>query len=79
MTWTYRYRLLQRLKDGSLWRSSEVFEGDSRQLRQNVIAGFLSGEPRWAESEDNPGFFLFGLDRRGNAHETGTGSEDFSS
>jgi hypothetical protein len=44
-----RYRLRQRLSDGSLWTSAVIFEAATpRHVAQAVIAGFLSGEPRWA-------------------------------
>jgi hypothetical protein len=74
----YRYVLKQRQKDGSLW-TSEVHEGDIRNVRQTVIAGYLMGEPRWAETSAdsfNPYFFLFGIDRLGR--ERPNGHADFS-
>lgn len=59
-----KYVLKQILEDGNLWVSSEVFEGEPRAIRQAVIAGWLHGQPRWAE--DERGGFLYGLDNRGN-------------
>jgi hypothetical protein len=64
----YRYVLKQRQKDGSVWTSPEVFEGDYHAVKQAVVAGFISGEARWAETSSdslNPGFFLYGLNRFG--------------
>lgn len=58
-----KYVLKQILKNGDLWVSSEVFEGEPHAIRQAVIAGALFGEPRWAE--DERGGFLYGLDDRG--------------
>jgi hypothetical protein len=60
-----RYRLRQRLSDGSLWTSAVIFEAATpRHVAQAVIAGFLSGEPRWA-IEEGSHVFLFGLDAKG--------------
>lgn len=63
----YRYVIKERQRDGSVWTSPEVFEGDIRHVRQNVTQGFTSGA-RWAETSAdsfNPHFFLFGLNRFG--------------
>ena len=75
----YRYRLVQRLKDGSIWRQpdGDCGEGQLHHIKQAVIAGYLMGEPRWAETTDT-GFFIFGLDRVGKEHGTGTACPDFS-
>jgi hypothetical protein len=75
----YRYRLLQIQKDGSLWRQPDAHcsDGEYQQIAQVVIAGYLSGEPRWAETADT-GMFLFGIDRHGKDHKTGTSCPDFS-
>lgn len=59
---TVRYTLCQDTPDGR-WLSSEVFEGEMYQVRQAVVAGFLGGQPRWAEDES--GRFLYGLDQHG--------------
>jgi hypothetical protein len=66
----YRYVLKQ-----ESW-TSEVMVGDFRSVMQAVIAGFLNGKPRWAETET--GMFIYGIDRLGIAHKTGTNSPDFS-
>lgn len=58
-----RYLLKQVQKDGTLWVSPEAFEGDERHAHQNVAAGYISGEPRWAEELD--GSFLFGMGAHG--------------
>ncbi len=74
----YRYVLKQRLADGTVWTSSEVFEGEIRHVRQAVIAGFLDGQARWAETSadsENPGFLLYGLNRFGRESN---GDPDFS-
>lgn len=74
----YRFVIKQRLTDGTVWTSPEVFEGEIRHVRQNVIAGFLNGQARWAETSpdsENPYFFLFGLNRFG---KESSGDPDFS-
>jgi hypothetical protein len=78
----YRYVLKERdRKTGEVWTSPEAYETeDFRRVVQAVIGGFTSS-PRWAETSpgsENPGFFLYGLDRRGKEHKTGTACEDFS-
>lgn len=72
----YRYVLKQRAKDGSVWTSPEIFRGDYHEVKRAVVAGYLNGEPRWAETDC--GMFLYGLDAFGKAHQTGTCSPDFS-
>lgn len=65
---SYRYVLKQRLKNGTVWTSPEVSEGEIRHVRQAVLAGFINGEARWAEmsnDSETPGFFLYGLTRFG--------------
>jgi hypothetical protein len=60
-----RYTLHQNLRNGSVWRSPDVFEAASiHHVKQAVVAGFITGEPRWAE--DGNGKRLFGLDANGN-------------
>lgn len=74
----YRFVVKQRLPNGTVWTSPEVFEGEIRHVRQNVIAGFLNGQARWAETApgtDNPGFLLYGLNRFG---KESNGDPDFS-
>lgn len=74
----FRYVLKQIQKNGNVW-TSEVHEGDIRNVRQTVIAGYLMGEPRWAETSqdsENPSFFLFGINRAGK--ECPNGSADFT-
>lgn len=59
-----RYTLKQVLKDGTVWTSPETFEAPTpRHVAQAVIAGYLSGEPRWAESPE--GVLLYGMDAKG--------------
>lgn len=63
-TMTIRYTLHQWLPDGTRWISPETFTAaDVRHVRQAVIAGFLAGQPRWAE--DETGAVIYGLDARG--------------
>jgi hypothetical protein len=62
-----KYILKQRLKDGAIWTSPVTFEHEPGQIPQVVIAGFLLGEPRWAERPD--GTFLYGLDAKGKGLE----------
>ena len=69
----YTYRLLQRRKDGTLWRQPDedvqAAQADNfPHIRQVVIAGYLPGQARWAETADS-GMFLFGIDMFGKAHE----------
>ena len=60
---TIRYVLKQITPDG-LWVSPDVFSAETpRHVAQNVIAGMLWGQPRWAETSD--GRFLYGLDAKG--------------
>ena len=74
----YRYILRQVSRQGELWVSPECFYAPTLQhVRQAVVAGYLHGEPRWAETVDS-GMFLYGIDARGKSHETGTCCEDFS-
>lgn len=56
-----KYVLFQEQKPyGNVWRSTEVFEAASlRGVQQAVRAGYLRGEPRWAETEE--GELLYGL------------------
>lgn len=56
------YVIKQLLKSGELW-TSEPFEGDERHAAQNVTAGYISGEPRWAE--DVSGHCIYKLDANG--------------
>lgn len=60
-----RYRIHQILPEveGGPW-VSEVFDGDTRHAAQNVIAGWLAGQPRWAV-EEGTYRFLYGLDGKG--------------
>lgn len=61
-----RYTLHQWCKDGERWTSPETFTADTiAHVRQAVIAGYLAGEPRWAEDEQ--GAVIYGLDARGEA------------
>ena len=61
-----RYTLHQWCRDGERWISPESFLAEGLvQVRQAVIAGYLHGEPRWAE--DETGAVIFGLDARGLA------------
>lgn len=47
-----------------IWTSSETFEAnDLREVEQNIRAGWLMGEARWAEGTD--GSFIFGLSANG--------------
>lgn len=77
----YNYVIKQRQKDGTLWTSPEVFRAETfQEVQQAVVAGFIMGEARWAETLDdiNPYFFLFGLNSMGKPCPTGTGDPDFS-
>ena len=57
------YVLKQVTREG-LWTSDVTFEAQAeRHVNQAVIGGWLSGQPRWAETPD--GRFLFGLDGKG--------------
>ena len=58
-----RYWLEQDLLEGGTWRSETSFEGDDRQARQDVINGFVNGEPRRAVRED--GSVIYALDAKG--------------
>lgn len=58
-----RYWLEQDLREGGTWRSEVSFEGDDRQARQAVIAGFVNGESRRAVRED--GSVIYALDAKG--------------
>lgn len=50
-----------------LWTSSETFTAEEpRLIAQTVIAGFLMGEPRWAE-DARTGQLLYGMDAKGRA------------
>lgn len=73
----YEFRVCQVQRDGTYWISDAVFIGDMRAVRQNVVAGWLAGEARWAETASG-GMFLFGLDRSGKEHVTGTVHPDFT-
>lgn len=66
-----RYYIEQRLPDGSFWRSPESFEGDTRHAAQNVIAGWLSGQPRRAVRED--GVEITAVDGQGRLVRPGEG------
>jgi len=57
------YYLHQILTNGDRWTSEPIF-GDSRQAAQNVLAGFIMGQPRWAVRAGD-GALLYGLDARG--------------
>jgi hypothetical protein len=72
----YSFILKQRTKDGAIWTSPESFGGDAHEVRRTVLAGYLAGEPRWAETLS--GMFLFGVDSVGRAHYTGTACAEFS-
>ncbi len=60
-----KYRIHQITRKGERWISTVAFEGDLRHAHQNVIAGWLHGEPRWAAKD--AGGFLFGVDGEGKA------------
>lgn len=58
------YRIRQARRGGEIWTSPETFTAkDILEVRQAVVAGFLRGEPRWAENLQ--GETLFGLDKDG--------------
>lgn len=66
MTSKIRYRYRQVSKSGDVWVSPDVFEADTmHKVEQGVIAGFIMGEARSAETED--GKLLFGLDAKGKS------------
>lgn len=58
-----RYHLKQRLPDGTLWMSEEQDPATIHGVKQAVIAGFLTGQTRWAETIY--GDFLFALNGKG--------------
>ncbi len=59
-----RYRLRQVSRYGEVWVSSHIFEATTAQVvKQAVIAGFITGEPRQAETES--GELIYGLDAKG--------------
>lgn len=58
-----RYTLVQVQKGGTVWRSIAFEAPTLHHVKQAVIAGFLSGEPRRAEDEQ--GNVLCGLDAKG--------------
>ena len=61
-----RYTLHQWCRGASEAWVSEPFTADTiAHVRQAVIAGYIGGEPRWAEDEH--GAVIYGLDARGNA------------
>ena len=62
---TFMYVLKQETKGGR-WSSDER-EGTRREAVQAVIAGYLMGEARWAETPD--GRFIYGLDAAGKVRE----------
>jgi hypothetical protein len=61
MATAFRY---YQIEPGGLWTSEPFPPADLPHIRQGVIAGFLSGHPRWATDLD--GAFLFGLDASGH-------------
>jgi hypothetical protein len=58
---TYR---LHSVEDTGVWTSEPFSANERRDIVKAVIAGFLSGHPRWATSPD--GAFIYGLDAKGN-------------
>lgn len=59
MKTAFRYQSLE----PALWTSPEFPEVERGHISQGVIAGFLTGKPRWAI--DLSGNFLYGLDAKG--------------
>ena len=60
-----RYRIHQNTKRDGTWTAPFPAEArEHRHIAQAIIAGFLSGEARWATNEDT-GAFIYGLDAKG--------------
>ena len=60
----YRQQLTERGRaTGELWTSEPFIMETLAHVRRAVVAGYLSGGARWAETTD--GTFLYGLDRLG--------------
>lgn len=57
------YVLKQETSRERWWTSELLVAADLRAVRQAVIAGFLSGQARWAERSD--GSFIYGLNAQG--------------
>lgn len=66
MSSTIKFRIQQLLPGGEKWTSDAVFEGEYRAAVQNVIAGFLGGQPR-AAIEEGTGRVVYALDAKGQA------------
>ncbi len=60
MATAYRYHSIE---PEGLWTSEPFPAAERRHIVQGVIAGFLSGRPRWATALD--GTFIYGLDAKG--------------
>ena len=60
MATAYRYHSIE---PEGLWTSEPFPAAERRHIVQGVIAGFLSGRPRWATTLD--GTFVYGLDAKG--------------
>ncbi|MGE5732780.1 MAG: hypothetical protein ACM37U_12610 [Gemmatimonas sp.] len=56
----YRYHSIE---PEGVWTSEPFPSAERRHIVQGVIAGFLSGHPRWAT--DMEGNFIYGLDAKG--------------
>lgn len=59
-TSAFRYHSIE---PEGLWTSEPFPPAERRQIVQGVIAGFLTGHPRWAT--DLEGNFIYGLDAKG--------------
>ena len=65
----FKWRYVQRLPDGTVWTSDQVFEGEQVRAVQGVIAGFLIGQPR-AAIEEGTGRRMYALDGKGRQVST---------
>lgn len=64
MSTKIKYRLHQQLKDGTTWTSCEAYEREYRHAVQDVLVGFIPGEPR-AAIEEGTGRVVYALDATG--------------
>jgi hypothetical protein len=58
------YVIVERQRDGVLWRSGTTLAKTMIVVRQTILSGYTSGE-RWAETLD--GEYLYGIDKNGKA------------